>query len=71
MESDSDIEARLRTLHSDGTLLVLDPEAERFFKVETRIQDTEELRKHIIDVQEEAYKAGSHLPAAAGVYPMC
>ena len=40
---------------------MLDPEAERFFKAETGIQDTEELRKHIIGVQEEAYKVSCHL----------
>ncbi|KAF9649469.1 hypothetical protein BDM02DRAFT_1817741 [Thelephora ganbajun] len=56
MSLDGEIEAHLRTLHPDGTLLELDPEEETFFKAETGIQDTEELRKHIIEVQEEAYK---------------
>lgn len=44
-------------VESTGALLVLGPDAERFFKAETRIQDSEKLRKHIIQVQQEAYKA--------------
>jgi len=58
MAQDGEIEKRLRTLYLDGTLLELDPEEEAFFKAETGIRDTEELRKHIIEVQEEAYKVG-------------
>ena len=50
-------ETRFRTLHIDGTLLEFDPEEETFFRAETGIQDTEELRKHIIEVHDEAYKA--------------
>ena len=49
-------EAHLRTLHIDGALLKLDPEEEAFFKAETGIQDTEALKKHIVEVHEEAYK---------------
>lgn len=56
MDKDSEAGTRSRNLQSEGTLLVLDPDAERFFNAETGIQDTEELRKHIIEVQEEAYK---------------
>jgi len=56
MTRDGEIEKRLRTLNLDETLLELDPEEEAFFKAETGIQDTEELRKHIIDIQEEAFK---------------
>lgn len=55
-DTDVQIEARLRTLQLDGTLLELGPEEEAFFKSETGIEDTEELRKHIIEVQEDAYK---------------
>ena len=50
-------ETRLRSLKLDEDWLVLDPETESFFKAETRVEDGEELRKHIIGVQEEAYKA--------------
>lgn len=56
MNIDVETETRLRTLHLDDTLLGLDPEEEAFFKSETGIQDTEELKKHIIKVQEDAYK---------------
>lgn len=56
MDQDNQVE-------STGALLVLDPDTERFFKVETRIQDTEELRKHIIQVQQEACKAGRYFLA--------
>jgi len=52
-------ETHLRTLHIDGTLLELDPEEEAFFRAETGIQDTEELKKHIVEVHEEAYKAST------------
>lgn len=54
---DGKTETHLRALHIDGTLLELDPEEEAFFKVETGIQDSGELKKHIIEVHEEAYKA--------------
>ena len=63
MSNDVETEKRLRTLHLDGTLLVLNPEEEAFFKSETGIQDTEELRKHIIEIQEDAYKV-SHCSRA-------
>ena len=59
MAPDGEIETRLRTIRLDGTLLQLDLDGEAFFKAETRIQDTEELRKHIIEVQEEAYKVNN------------
>jgi len=52
----TDTETLLRTLHLDSTLLGLNPEEEAFFKSETGIQDTEELKKHIIQVQDDAYK---------------
>ena len=53
---DTETETCLRALHLDGTLLGLNPEEEAFFKSETGIQDTDELKKHIIEVQEDAYK---------------
>ena len=59
MSPDDEIRAHLSTLHLDGTFLELGPKEEAFFKAETGIQDTEELRKHIIEVQEEAYKVSS------------
>jgi len=49
-------ETRLRILPLDDTLLELDAEEEAFLKLETGIQGTEELRKHIIEVQADAYK---------------
>ena len=55
-DTDAQIEARLRALQLDSTLLELGPEEEVFFKSETGIEDTEELKKHIIEVQEDAYK---------------
>jgi hypothetical protein len=60
MTLDGETETRLRTIHLDGTLLELDPEEEAFFKAETGIQDTENLKKHIIEVQEEAYKVSGY-----------
>ena len=59
MTPNGEIETRLRTIRLDGTLLQLDPDGEAFFRAETRIQDTEELKKHIIEVQEEAYKVSN------------
>ena len=50
--------ARARDLPLDSTLLKLDPVEEAFFKAETGIQDTKELREHIIELQEEAHKVG-------------
>ena len=54
-----DIESYLRTLHIDGALLELGPEEEAFFKAETGIQDPKELRRHIIQVHEEAHKVST------------
>jgi len=56
MNPDLESETRLRTLPLDDTLLELHPKEEAFFKSETGIQDTEELRKHILGIQEDAYK---------------
>jgi len=56
MTPDAETIPRLRDLDLDITLLELNPEEEAFFKAETGIQDTEELRKHIIEVHEDAYK---------------
>ena len=53
---DVEADTRLRVLPLDDTLLELDSEEETFLKLETDIQDTEELRKHIIEVQADAYK---------------
>lgn len=63
MSERSEFEAMLRVLPLDGSLLVLDPETESFYKAETGIQDIEELRKHIIGLQEEAFKV-NHCPSA-------
>lgn len=56
MNSKTEVEAVLRALPLNSSLLVMDPDTERFFKEETGIRDGEELRKHIIEVQTEAYK---------------
>ena len=56
MNQDRDLESVLRALPLDSRHLVLDPETETFFKKETGIQDGEELKKHITEIQEEAYK---------------
>ena len=56
MSVNPEAEALLRTLYLDGTWLELNPQEEAFFKSETGIQDTEELRKHIIEVQKDAYE---------------
>ena len=50
------VEPRHGPLHINGSLLRLGPVEEAFFKAGTGIQDTEELRKHIIQVHEEAYQ---------------
>jgi len=60
MPLDNEIEAPPRTVYLDGTSLELDPKEEAFLKAETGIQDTDELRKHITEVQEEAYKVSSY-----------
>jgi hypothetical protein len=54
MDRDNEVE-------SAEALLVMDPDTERFFKAETGIQDSEELRKHIIQTQQEACKASHYL----------
>ena len=56
MSTEAEAETDFRTLHLDSTWLELSPQKEAFFKSETGIQDTEELRKHIIHIQENAYK---------------
>jgi len=67
MDIDVETEMHLRALHLDGTLLELKPEEEAFFKSETGIQDTEELKKHIIEVQEDAYGVSPTLfPRSSG-----
>ena len=53
---DAQAETHLRTLPLGSMSLEITPEEEAFFKSETGIQDTEELKKHIIQVQEDAYK---------------
>ena len=59
MDEESKVERLPRVPQPGGSVLLeLDPDAERFFKAETKIQDSVELRKHIIEVQEEAYKVG-------------
>lgn len=67
MDQDIETETHLRSLSLDSSLLVLDPDTESFFKAETGIQDTEELRKQIARVQEDAYKVDHH-PSA---YRLC
>jgi len=67
MVLDSETEALLRTFRFDGTLLELGPEEAIFFKAETGIQDPKELRKHVVDVHEEAYKASTCLLACNSV----
>jgi len=61
--NDGENEEHYLTFQFDGTLLELGPEEEAFSKVETGIQDPEELRKHIIDVHEEAYKVSTPILA--------
>ena len=56
MNPDLETETRLCTIPLDDTLLELHPKEEAFFKSETGIQDTEELREHILRIQEDAYK---------------
>ena len=52
----TETETRLRVLRLDDSLLKLNPEEEAFLKSETGIQDTGELKEHVIKVQEDAYK---------------
>ena len=56
-----EIEGVLRTIPLDHSLLVLNPDTETFFKAETGIQDTEELKEHIIEVQKEAFKVSLYV----------
>ena len=63
MKGDNALEGVLHALPPDGSLLFLDSEAESFFRAETGINDSEELKRHIIDVQQEAYKV-SHCRSA-------
>lgn len=63
MDRDTKIETHLRSLPLNSDLLVLDLDTETFFKAETGIHDTEELRKHVVQVQEDAYKVGRHHPS--------
>jgi len=56
MNTDIETEIRFHTFPLNDTLLKLNSEEEAFFKSETGIQDTEELRKHIVRVQQDAYK---------------
>ena len=53
---DAQTETHLRALPLDGVSLGMTPEEEAFLKSETGIQDTEELKKHIIEVRKDAYK---------------
>lgn len=43
-------------LDLDPSLYHLDPDELEFFKVQTGIQDEEELKEHIIAIQAEAWK---------------
>ena len=60
MDHHLDLKSHLQSLPLDSNFLVLNPDVEEFFKVETGIQDTEELKKHLVQVQEEAYKVIHH-----------
>ena len=70
VDPDSEVETPLRTLGHGVSFLGLYPDEEVFFKAETGIQDTEELRKHIIEVQEEAYKVSSCCPRTDRTHPL-
>jgi len=65
---DIETETRPRTLPLDDTLLELSREGEAFFESETDTQDMEESRKHIIGVQEDAYKVScsTHVDPSPG-----
>ena len=60
MDQDPDLKPHLQSLPLDSSFLVLNPDVEEFFKVEAGIQDTEELKKHLVQVREEAYKVPHH-----------
>ena len=65
---DIETETRPRTLPLDDILLELNHEEEAFFESETDTQDMEESRKHIIGVQEDAYKVScsTHVDPSPG-----
>jgi hypothetical protein len=46
----------LKSLPFDESLYSLDSEARAFFKAQTRIDDDEDLKRHILAVQKKAYK---------------
>ena len=56
MGTEAEAQTKTRPPTLDSTFLEFRPEDEAFFKSETGIQDTEELREHILKVQEDAYK---------------
>ena len=56
MNADGETGTLFRTLHLEDTLLELNPEEEAFLKSAMGIQDTEELKKHIVEVQEDGRK---------------
>ena len=62
MVPDSDTATHLRAFRFDGSFLELGPEEEAFFKAKTGIQYPEELRKHVIEAHEEAYKVSTRFP---------
>lgn len=47
----------------DESLYSLDEEASAFFKAQTRIQDDDKLKRHILDLQKKAYEVDTLLPA--------
>ena len=63
MVLDCETNKHFRSFRFGGTQLQLGPEDEAFFEAETGIRDPEELRKHITDVHEEAYKVSTPLLA--------
>ena len=60
--NDNFTETRFRTFNVDGTLLEMGPEDEASLKTETGTPYTERLKKHIIEVHEEAHKVSTSLP---------
>jgi hypothetical protein len=69
MNGDGELEAVLRALPSGDGLLALDPEIEGFYLLETGIQDSEELKKYIVEFQEGTYKE-IHCRSANQVCPV-
>jgi hypothetical protein len=51
-----EIKTQVGATHLELPSLEMEPAEEAFFKAETGIQNTEELRKHIIEIKEEACK---------------